>query len=348
MKIAFRVVEVAAVLVFGTWALTWALGLVSENSNTSVLLGLGIVVALVAIAAAVANVWLKRLWPLIAKLAILMVVAFGATGCGTTINPGYAGIVVDYYGKDRGVQSFTATTGRVWYNPWTTKVMEYPTFVQSVVWTQNPGEGRPANEEITFTNKDQMKIAADVALSYHLDVTKLPAFYVKFRSDDLAQFTYGYLHSLARDKFNELGGKYSIEQIMGDNGPFLKEVRDALQKDLDPIGVQLENQFGIIGAPRPPETVTGAINLKAQAQQVSLQKEMELRQVQADAAKAIAKADGEAKAAIVAAEGQARANQLLNASLTDHLIELKRLEKWDGKLPTVSGGATPFINLNSK
>lgn len=281
---------------------------------------------------------LLALMPLVA-LAIL------STGCGSTIQPGHAGIVVDYYGKDRGVQAYTVTTGRVYYNPLTTTVLEWPTFVQSVVWTHNPGEGRPANEEITFTNKDQMQIAADVSLAYHLDPLKLPAFYVKFRTADMDTFTYGYLHSLTRDKFNEIAGRYTIAQIMGDNGPFLKEVRDALQQDLLDIGIVLESQFGFIGAPRPPESVVNAINQQAVAQRLALTKENELRQVQADVAKTVAKAEGDARATGIWADAQANANKKLSESLTTNLIELKRLEKWNGTLPQVSGGATPFINL---
>ena len=47
------------------------------------------------------------------------------------------------------------------------------------------------------------------------------------------------------------------------------------------------------------------------------------------------------------ATAQAKANQLLNASLTPTLVNYKAIEKWDGKLPTYSGGgAVPFLNIN--
>ena len=28
------------------------------------------------------------------------------------------------------------------------------------------------------------------------------------------------------------------------------------------------------------------------------------------------------------------------------VLRLRAIEKWDGKMPQVSGGATPFVNLN--
>lgn len=278
-------------------------------------------------------------------LVLLVGLAMSSIACGTTIQPGHAGIIVDSYGKDRGVQSYTATTGRVWYNPITTTVFEYPTFVQSVVFTHSADEGKALNEEITFTNADQMSVAADVSLSYSLDVSKLPQFYVKFRSDNLNNFTYGYLRSLMRDKFNEKAGHYTIAQIMGDNGPFLKDVKDALQADLEPIGVKLESQFGFIGAPRPPQQVIQAINMKVQATQLAIQKQNELVQVEADAKKVVAKANGDALATTVWADAQASANRKIAESLTANLVQYKALEKWNGALPQVSGGATPFVNL---
>jgi regulator of protease activity HflC (stomatin/prohibitin superfamily) len=323
-----------------------ALRLLSMADDWAVAAGLLLLLAIAWIALTVAGRYSKRgIDAMKARVLFVILLAIAASGCGSTIQPGHAGIVVDYYGKNRGVQDYTVTTGRVWVNPFTTEVLEWPTFVQSVVWTHDVNEGHPANEEITFTNKDQMQIAADISLAYHLDVAKLPAFYVKFRTANMDSFTHGYLRSLTRDKFNEIAGRYTIAQIMGDNAPFLKEVRDALQTDLEPFGVMLETQFGIIGAPRPPANVVEAINLQAVAQRLALTKENELRQVQADAAKIVAKAEGDARAKAIWAEAEASANRRVADSLTTNLIELKRLERWNGTLPQVTSGATPFLSL---
>ncbi len=274
-------------------------------------------------------------------LATVVGLSSVTTGCNTVIKPGHVGIKVNQSGSDRGVQDFPLQTGRVWYNPVTEDVLDYPTFVQTAKWTKDANEGHPVNEEITFTNKDQMLISADISLSYSLKPEKVPAFYVKFRNDEIDGFTHGFLRNTARDFFNETAGKYSIEQVMGDNGPFLAEVREKLQKAVEPIGVNIE-QFGLIGAPRPPQSVIDSINMKAQAIQNAIRVENEIRQSEAEAKKAIAKADGEAKA-----------NQALSSSLTPNLLQWRQLElqsqalgKWNGVLPTYNGGGTvPFIQL---
>jgi regulator of protease activity HflC (stomatin/prohibitin superfamily) len=289
---------------------------------------------------------------------VMLAVAFAFTGACTRVGPGYVGIKVSNAGSSRGVSKDALTTGWVFYIPGTSTVFEYPTFVQQVVLTKNTNEGSSNNDEISFTNSDQMTIFADISFAYHLDRDKVPQFYEKFRSDDLTHFTHGYLKSLIRDKFNEVGGHYTIAQIMGDNGPFLKEVRDAVQEEVGAIGVVLEPQFGFVGAPRPPETVTAAINAKAQASQIAIQKEMELKQTEADARKVSAEADGQAKAKVARAtadaetirllsEAQSAANQRLNSSLTPALVEYTKIKTWDGHLPQVSGG-TPLITFSAK
>ena len=295
---------------------------------------------------------MKKIFPAVLFIVVLIVMMM-FFGC-TRVGPGYVGIKVSMAGTSRGVDAYPATTGWVFYNRMTESVFEYPTFVQTAKWTRDPNEGHPVNEEITFTNKDSMLISADISLSYTLRSEKVPAFYVKFRSDDLDKFTHGYLRNVARDMFNETAGKYSIEQIMGDNGPFLAEVRQKLQAQVDAIGVVIE-QFGLIGAPRPPDAVIGSINAKVQAQQIALQKQNEIMQAEAEAKKAVAVAQGEANAKIAVAEGEAKANQLLSGSITPVLLEWQKLriqqqaiDKWNGVRPQVEagGGGNTGLLLN--
>lgn len=55
------------------------------------------------------------------------------------------------------------------------------------------------------------------------------------------------------------------------------------------------------------------------------------------------KAKYEAEAKIVAAEAEAKANELLERSLTDKILQEMYISKWDGKLPqVVSDGSTMF------
>jgi regulator of protease activity HflC (stomatin/prohibitin superfamily) len=266
----------------------------------------------------------------------------GCAGC-TTITPGNVGIVISKTGSSRGVQDVTIKTGRVWANPITTEVIEYPTYVQTLKWTKSADEGSNTDESITFTSKDSMIVNADISISYELNQDKAPNFYVKFRADKISSFSDSYLRNVVRDTFNEAAGKYTVEQIMGDNADLLKTVKASVQTNVLPYGIAID-QLGFIGAPRPPQIVLNSINSKVQAQQIGLQKQNELVQATADAQKRIA-----------SAEGQAKANQELSSSLTPQLLEWRKLdiqeravEKWNGVRPHVEAGGVNGFMIDTK
>lgn len=277
----------------------------------------------------------------IAGIVAMTMVLSGCAGC-SRVSPGMVGIKSTVVGSNRGLADVAVGPAWVFYNPMTESIFEYPTSAQTVVWTRSKDEGKAANEEITFTNKDRMQISADISLGYQVQPEKAAAFYLKFRSDDLQTFTDGIMRNWAREKFDNVAGRYGINEIMGDNAKFLSEVRTDLQKELDPIGITLI-QFGFIGAPRPPQAVMDSINLSVQATQIAQQKQNELVQTQADAAKEVAQAEGHAKAVLANAEAQATANRKLAESVSPTLVQYEMVNKWDGKLPEVQGGGSGFM-----
>lgn len=87
--------------------------------------------------------------------------------------------------------------------------------------------------------------------------------------------------------------------------------------------------------------------LEYEKQQIAIKTQLEKaeadkneREIKANAAakeKEI-QADAEAKAIKAVADAQAEANEKLAKSLTKELVEYQKVEKWDGKMPQVSGG----------
>ena len=90
---------------------------------------------------------------------------------------------------------------------------------------------------------------------------------------------------------------------------------------------------------RLPDQVRGQIELKIANEQGALAAEAQVATVKAQAQQRVAQAQGEAEALTV--QGSAlRANP--------EVLRLKAIEKWDGKLPQVTSGATPFIDLEKR
>jgi regulator of protease activity HflC (stomatin/prohibitin superfamily) len=273
-------------------------------------------------------------------LGLVIGLSIAVSSCNT-VHPGNVGIVVHLSGSDRG-EVEVVMPGRHFYNPLTTDVIEYPTYVQTAIWTANENEGSTLNEEITFNSREGLTISADISLSYQLVAARAGEFYAKFRADDLPEFTRGFLRNIARDAFNAIASTYNVEQLYGEKkSEFLQRVKDLVNRQVGVYGIRVE-QFGFIGAPRLPESVLAALNAKITATQEAMKSENELRIAQAEAAKEVAVAEGRAKAQIARAEGESKANMAIVASITPQLIEWERLkimQKWNGVLPMVQGGA---------
>lgn len=250
------------------------------------------------------------------------------------IRPGHVGIKVNMAGGQRGVEDFPTKTGYLFYMPILTQVVEYPVFVQTATWTGDPKSGRVGiDDSISFNTKDQMTVHADINLSYIIQENKVPNFYLQFRSDNLDNFTHGYLHNVAKDAFNNIGSRFTFDEINGEHKEkVMNEVKERINSDVIKYGVEIK-QFGLLGALRPPQSIMAAITSKMEANQKAQQAENELREAKAQAAKAVAKA-----------EGEARANAVLAQSISPSLIQWRQLEitqqaiaKWNGARPMVEG-----------
>ncbi len=256
------------------------------------------------------------------------------------IPPGYTGIKVNRL-VDQGITRSNTVTGFVFYNPIQTQLVVYPTFIQRVVWTHDLHEGNPLNEELTFNTKDAVPVTLDVAVSYGLDAAQVPAFYTKFRADRLESFTHGYLRDTARNVVVSVGSEYNFDDINGvKKEEFLDRITREMNQRVSGFGVGVQ-QFGLIGALRPPPSLLEAVNLKTRAIQESIRAENEVRT-----------AEAEAKKRVVIAEGEAAANRALLLSLDPKLFEWERLklqheaiQKWNGASPSVMAGGGMMFNI---
>ena len=84
-----------------------------------------------------------------------------------------------------------------------------------------------------------------------------------------------------------------------------------------------------------PEIIVTSVNEKNRAVQQAQQAENELKVVQAEAQKKV-----------TAAQAEAESYKLKTQSLTPSILKQMWIDKWDGKLPTVSSNGGMMLNLN--
>ncbi|MES2176584.1 MAG: prohibitin family protein [Gemmatimonadota bacterium] len=262
----------------------------------------------------------------------------------TYINPGYVGIVIHRAGG--GVDPTPLGPGVHVRMPFATGIEEYPVFLKTLVLAKSSNEGSNLNDEINVNSVEGQPLALDVSLSFQLDPTKTPKLYTMFRTD-INLITHGFVKQTIRQALQEVVGTEPVADVIGPKkAEATSRVFALIAKHLEPLGFDVK-QF-TINELRAPPAVMEAINQKNIMQQQALTAQNELQKNTFNAQGDSIKAAGRAKAITAEAEAQARANQLLSQSITPTLVQYEITKKWDGKLPQVSGGATPLIQLPVK
>lgn len=262
--------------------------------------------------------------------AIVAAIAFLSSSC-TRIDAGHVGIKVNLYGDDKGVQDVTEVTGMVWYNPITTKIYEFPTFIQHKVWTLDSQEDSPNNEEFTVTTKDGLSLSFDVGLDYMVKPDKVTEIFKKYRKE-LKKISNEFIRTLIRNGYNNTASTFTAEDIVSRRADYENLVRNEIMTHMDSAGF-IVSQMSIIGKIRLPETLEEAINSKIRAVQEAIKAENEKQRVIAEAQKAIEEAKGYAQAKKIKADADAYEYNVKKQALTPLIIQQQFIEKWDGKLP---------------
>ena len=280
----------------------------------------------------------KRLLAVAAGIALMLVFLPSTV---TYINPGHVGILIHRTGG--GVDKTPLGAGLQVRNPLLSSIVEYPTFMQTLVLARGSSEGARGNDEINVNSVEGQPISMDVSMSFELEAARVPRLYETFRTD-IETIQHGYVKQAVRQALQEVVGALPIADIIGPRkAEATNSARLLLEKRLSPYGIEVK-QF-TINELRPPQTVIEAINTKNVMQQQALTAQNELQKNEFQARGDSIKAAGRAKAITAEAEAQARANQLLAQSLTPALVQSQMVAKWNGQMPQFSGGVTPMIQL---
>jgi regulator of protease activity HflC (stomatin/prohibitin superfamily) len=281
------------------------------------------------------------LFRVIGITVVMIVILVVMSSACKRIDAGHVGLIVKLYGSEKGVQDVTETTGWVWYNPFTTQIYEFPTFVQNVVFTRDATEGSRANEEFRVTTKDGLVVSFDVSMNYRVAPNKAAEIFKKYRKP-LEELDKTIMRNYMRDAYNKVSGKYTAEQLYENKVQFQTESENEIKDFLGKEGFIVE-QVVLLNELRLPQGVVDNINAKINARQIALKKEQEVAQERAEAQKEIEKAKGYAEAMRIRAEAEAEYNRKLAESISPNLIEYEKIKKWNGQTPSVVGSGGGLI-----
>lgn len=259
------------------------------------------------------------------------------------ISPGHVGVLIKRSGG--GISPTPLGVGFHFKAPIIQEIVEYPVYMQTLVLTRDPKEGSPSNEEINVNSIEGQPISCDVSLSFELEPKKVPDLYSVFRTN-IDSITHGFVKQTIRQSLQETIGKTEIVNFLGkDKAKIVSQVQADLQTRLSEYGFVVK-QF-TLNEVRAPESIVKAIEAKNTMAQEALRAQNELQKKEFEAQQKVIEAEGEAKSILARAEAQAKSNRLIAESITSTLVEYKRIEKWDGKMPQVAGSnAATLLNLH--
>ncbi|MBQ9614923.1 MAG: hypothetical protein IJR38_01125 [Selenomonadaceae bacterium] len=249
--------------------------------------------------------------------------------CSYRIGPGFAGVV---YNVNGGIEG--ETLGQGWHIilPWKS-VTEYPVSTETVYYQQESHgkDSKSRDDSVDANTKDGKKLNLNITYAYHMDQARLPELFTKFRGQHYNALEKGIMKNLMMNSIAEVTSQYNLLDVTGDKLPEVNaKIFENFRKVLEEDGILLET-FTLV--PNPDEQTKEAIQKVLDAQNALVQARVEKEKAEVEAEQARVTAQGKADAALIEAKAQAEANRLLQESLTREIIENKKAEKWDGKLP---------------
>ena len=246
--------------------------------------------------------------------------AFSLTSCMEKVDAGCEGIKVNLYGDSKGVDDASLVTGVVWYNPWTTKVYEYPTYVQTIDY-----------KPFTVNAKDGSEFTVDPTISLKIVDGKSPLVFKKYRKE-LHEVIEGTLYNYVKDAFRIQLNKFTTDDIVSKRDSIESAIERYLSQALAKENFQLEQ---LTSGLKYPQTIVESVNAKNKAIQQAMQVQNEVEVAKAEAEKLLVKARAEKEA-----------NELRTQALTPQVLEQMWIEKWDGKLPVYGQVPTIFKDIS--
>ena len=227
---------------------------------------------------------------------ILMVLVIFSSATFLTIDAGERGVLFRRFGGGLDLEN-TYQPGFHVLAPWNT-MYRYDVREKQI------------EEKIDALSNNGLNIAVDVTVRVNPAYDKIGALHEKFGKD--------YVNTLIRPEVRsavrEAIGKFTPEELYSTKRD---EVQTLIQTDLEKslIDNYIELKATLIKDIELPDKVRGAIEDKLEAEQSALKYEFIL-----------AKERQEAERRIIEAEAKARANQILNASLSNNILRDKGIE----------------------
>lgn len=185
--------------------------------------------------------------------------------------------------------------------------------------------------DASAASKDLQTVNTVIALNFRLDANQVDNVYQNVG----LQYKSRIIDPALQEAVKASTAKFTAEELITKREEVKEDIKSHLTTRLEPRGITVE-ELNIVDF-KFSAAFDNAIEAKVTAEQNALAAQNKLKQIEFEAEQKVAEARGKAEA--IRIEAQALINN-------PAVLELRAIEKWDGKLPTATSGAVPFLNLN--
>ncbi len=247
-----------------------------------------------------------------------------AANTAVIVDAGHVGVVT----------RFGAVTGTIFEQGLNYKIP----FAESV-WV---ADVRTQKEQVdaAAASRDLQEVKSTIALNYHLDAKQAAAVYRQLGP----QYKTRIVDPAIQEAFKFTTAQFTAEELITQREVVKQRAREFLRERLGAFNV-LVDELNIVSF-EFAKSFNDAIEAKQVAAQRVQQSLNEQQRAKVEADTKVITAQGDASAVLTRAKAAAEAQSLQRQTLSDIYVQFLAVDKWDGKMPAVTGGgATPFITL---
>lgn len=282
---------------------------------------------------------------------VIIGLIIGIFMCTEKIPAGYVGVV---YNMNGGIEDDVLTQGFKIVAP-TKKVTLYSIALEQSYMTKGEQGDSPDDESFEIPTKEGAALEVDVAFSYSYELSEVPQTFTRFRGQNGKEILKSFIKPKMQAWIKEITPTFSMISIVSTQRCEVnKTLTEQLQNRFRPYGIVIDNIA--LADVRPDAETDEAIRKKIKAQEdletakvnaekdkVEANRDKEVAEINAEKAKI--EAQGKADARKIEAESEAAANKMISDSLSEKLIENKKIEKWNGDVPTVQGSGATIVDV---
>jgi regulator of protease activity HflC (stomatin/prohibitin superfamily) len=232
---------------------------------------------------------------------------------------------------DPGVKGVRVTLGKA-----STEVLDsgaYPVFPFITHIRKISTQIQRSDVDASAASQDMQEVNTKIAVNWMVEPEQIVSIVNQFGDED--QLLERVIVPNVNEVLKQATSKKKVEEILSKRSELKEEIDKILAERLKKYGVTVKD--------------VSLVNIHFSEEFTKSIEQKQIAEQEAKRAEYVAqKANKEADAAINKARGDAEAQKLLKATITQEVLQLRAIEKWNGQLPQVVGsGATPFIDLKT-